>query len=154
MRDSAAPHALQYLVLLLFFILTILVWCSDISLFGFVFFFFGINNLLFLNVAVVQLLSHVQLLCDPTDCSPPASSVHGFSQARILGWVAISFSRRYSWPRDQIQVSCIAGGFFAAEPPGSIHNNLRDATWEFIDGQIVWTIFLFHFGGFSVLTLC
>ena len=31
-------------------------------------------------------------LCDPTDCSPPGSSVHGVSQARILEWVAISFS--------------------------------------------------------------
>ena len=32
-------------------------------------------------------------LCDPVDCSPPASSVHGISQARILEWAAISFSR-------------------------------------------------------------
>ena len=40
----------------------------------------------------VQLLSHVQL-CNPMDCSPPGSSVHGISQARILEkWVAISFS--------------------------------------------------------------
>ena len=34
-----------------------------------------------------------QTLCDPTDCSPPRSSVHGILQARILEWVAISFSR-------------------------------------------------------------
>ena len=32
-------------------------------------------------------------LCDPMDCSPPGSSVHGISQARVLEWVAISFSR-------------------------------------------------------------
>ena len=32
-------------------------------------------------------------LCDPMDCSPPGSSVHGIPQARILEWVAISFSR-------------------------------------------------------------
>ena len=32
-------------------------------------------------------------LCDPMDCSPPGSSVHGVSQARILEWVPISFSR-------------------------------------------------------------
>ena len=37
-------------------------------------------------------LSHVWLFCDPVDCSPPGSSVHGTSQAIILGWVAISFS--------------------------------------------------------------
>ena len=34
----------------------------------------------------------VYLLCDPVDCSPPGSSVPGMSQARILEWVAISFS--------------------------------------------------------------
>ena len=35
-------------------------------------------------------------LCDPTDCSPPGSSVHGLLQARILEWVAIPFSRGFS----------------------------------------------------------
>ena len=39
-------------------------------------------------------------LCDPMDCSPPGSSVHGILQARMLEWVAISFSRRSSQPRD------------------------------------------------------
>ena len=51
-------------------------------------------------------------LCDHTDCSPPGSSVHGILQARILEWVDILFSRGPSWPRNQTQVSCIAGGFF------------------------------------------
>ena len=46
------------------------------------------------------------------DCSPPGSSVHGILQARILEWVAISFSRESSQPRNQTQVSCIAGRFF------------------------------------------
>ena len=48
------------------------------------------------------------------DCSLPGSSVHGILQARILEWVAISFSRGSSWPRDQTQVSCIADRFFTA----------------------------------------
>ena len=52
------------------------------------------------------------------DCSPPGSSVLGISQARILEWVAVSFSRVYSWPRDRIQVCSIAGRFFTSEPPG------------------------------------
>jgi len=52
------------------------------------------------------------------DCSPPGSSVHGILQARILEWVAIPFSRRSSWPRDQIQVSCIAAHSLSSEPPG------------------------------------
>ena len=46
-------------------------------------------------------------LCNPLDCSPPGSSVHGISQARILEWVAISFSKGSSPPRDQTRVSCI-----------------------------------------------
>ena len=37
-------------------------------------------------------------LCDPMDCSPPSSSVHGILQARILEWVAIAFFRRSSQP--------------------------------------------------------
>ena len=41
-----------------------------------------------------------------------ASLSHGTSQARILEWVAIFFSRRSTWPRDQTHVFCIAGGFF------------------------------------------
>ena len=51
-------------------------------------------------------------LCDPMDCSPPGSSLHGIFWARILEWIAISFSRRSSQPRDQTQVSCIAGRLF------------------------------------------
>ena len=51
-------------------------------------------------------------LCDPMDCSPPGSSVHGSLQARILEWVTIPFSRGSSQPRDRTQVSCIAGRFF------------------------------------------
>ena len=45
--------------------------------------------------------------CDPMDCSLPGASVHGILQARILEWVAISFSRVSSWPRDRICISCI-----------------------------------------------
>ena len=51
-------------------------------------------------------------LCDPMDCSPPGSSVHGILHARILEWVAISFSKGSSRPRDQTQVSHIAGRRF------------------------------------------
>ena len=48
----------------------------------------------------------------PMDSSPPSSSVHGILQAKILEWVAISFSRGSSWPRDRTQVSHIAGRRF------------------------------------------
>ena len=46
-------------------------------------------------------------LCNSTDCSLPGPSVHEILQARILKWVAIAFSRSYSWPRGQTQISCI-----------------------------------------------
>ena len=52
------------------------------------------------------------ILCDPMDCIPLGSSVCGIFQARILEWVAISFSRGTSWPRARTGVSCIAGRFF------------------------------------------
>ena len=51
-------------------------------------------------------------LCDPVDYSPLGSPVHGILQGRILEWVAISFSRGSSQPRDQTQVSRIAGRCF------------------------------------------
>ena len=59
-------------------------------------------------------------LCDPMDCSPPVSSAHGIFQARMLEWVAISFSRGSSRPRDQIQVSCTAGRFLPTELQGKL----------------------------------
>ena len=54
-------------------------------------------------------------LCDPMDCSPPGSSVHGLLQARTLEWVAMPSSRGSSRPRDRTHVFPvfgIAGGFF------------------------------------------
>ena len=59
------------------------------------------------------------------DCSPPGSSVHGTLQARVLEWAAISFSRGSSRPRDQTQVSRIAGRRFnlwATREAHSIYN--------------------------------
>ena len=51
-------------------------------------------------------------LCDPMDCSWPGSSVHGIFQVWILEWVAVSFSRGSSRPRDRTQVSRIVGRCF------------------------------------------
>ena len=66
------------------------------------------------------MLSRVRL-CDPMDCmdrSLPGFSVHGILQARILEWVAISFSRRSSQPRDQTGVFCTVGRSLLPETPG------------------------------------
>ena len=62
-------------------------------------------------------------LCDPMDHSPPSSSVHGIFQARILEWVAISFSKGSSWPRDWTRVFCVSCTdrwifFFTTVPSG------------------------------------
>ena len=64
-------------------------------------------------------------LCGPVDCSPPASSVPGILQARILGWIAISSSRGSSQPRDP---ACISSVQFSRSvlsdslrPPGVQH---------------------------------
>ena len=74
---------------------------------------------------VIKSLSHVWIFCDPMDCSPPDSSVQGIFEARILEWVAISFSRGSSQPRDQNQVSHIAGGFFTSW-------DTREAHWHYL----------------------
>ena len=67
-----------------------------------------------------QSLSHVQLFCDPVDCSPPGSSAHGIFQARILESGAISYSRASSWSRNWTHtscVSCIGRQVLYTEPP-------------------------------------
>ena len=81
---------------------------------------FPCSGMLFLVAQLYHCQSEVKVkvtqlnltLCDPMDCSPPGSSVHGILQARILEGVAIAFSRGSSWPRDQTWVSPIAGRFF------------------------------------------
>ena len=70
-----------------------------------------------IHICIFKFLSRVRLFAT-MDCSPPGSSVHGISQARILELVAIFFSRGPSPPRDGSHVSCIAGAFFITEPPG------------------------------------
>ena len=62
-------------------------------------------------------------LCDPMDCGPPGSSVHGIYQARILEWVAFSFSKGSFQPRDQTCVFAspsLAGGIGDAPNRGSV----------------------------------
>ena len=69
-------------------------------------------SLLYMEVKVLVAQS-CPPLCNPMDCTLPGSSVHGISQARILEWTAISFSRGSSPPRDRTWVSYIAGRFFS-----------------------------------------
>ena len=71
----------------------------------------------------VHILKSCLTLCDPIGYSPPGSSGHGISQARILEWVAISFSRGPWRPRDRNHttcVSCLVGRFFTSWAIGEI----------------------------------
>ena len=73
------------------------------------------------SCVLAKSLQSCPTLCDPMDCSPSGSSVHGISQGRIPEWVAIFSSRGSSQTRDWTCISCgscTAGGFFTAEPPG------------------------------------
>ena len=60
-------------------------------------------------------------LCDPMDCSLPGSSVHGIFQARVLEWIAISFSSGSSRPRDRTQVPCIVDRRFTIWATKEVH---------------------------------
>ena len=65
----------------------------------------------FIIIIFLKVVQSYLTRCDPMDSSPPGSSVRGILQARILEWVTIPFSRGHSQPRDQTQVSRIAGRF-------------------------------------------
>ena len=74
-------------------------------------------------VLVAQLCLTV---CNPMDCSPPGSSVHGTLQAKILEWVATSFSRGCSQPRDWTQVTFIASRFFTIWATRETHKSITN----------------------------
>ena len=79
---------------------------------------------LYLSAWVLSHFSHV-LLCDPTDCSPPGSSLHGILQARLLEWVAILSSRGSSQPLGIeptfLTSPALAGGFFTTSTAWEAH---------------------------------
>ena len=75
-------------------------------------------GILLLGALLSLVAQSCMTLCDPMDCSPPGSSVHGILHARILEWVAIPSFRGSSGPRDRTQESGIAGDSLPSEPPG------------------------------------
>ena len=68
------------------------------------------------RLSVCLLTQSCLTLFDPMDYNLPGSSAHGILQARILEWVAISYSRGSSWPREPA-LPALAGRFFTSEPP-------------------------------------
>ena len=84
----------------------------------------GKRRLLSLMKVKVLVAQSCLTLCNPMDCSPPSCSIHGIFQTRILEWVAISFSRVSSQPRDQTRVSLIVGRLLPSELPGKPQSSL------------------------------
>ena len=76
------------------------------------------------KAVVVQSLSRVSHFSSSVDCSPPGSSVCGILQARILEWVAISFSRDLPNPQIKPTSLALAGRFFTTEPRGKPQFNI------------------------------
>ena len=79
-------------------------------------------------------------LANPMNCTLLGSSVHGILQARILEWVAISFSRGSSQLRNRTWVSCIAGGFFMDRATKEVHGIIE--LEEMLQGLIVYSFAL------------
>ena len=75
-----------------------------------------------------------------SNCSPPDFSVHGILQAEILKWVAISFSRGTSWPRNWTQISCIAGIFFTVSYESRANITQRGEDWLLFRNWLVRAI--------------
>ena len=78
-----------------------------------------------LQSVCAKLLQSCPMLCEPVDCSPPGSSVHGSLQARILEWVAIPFFGGSSQRRDRSQVFCTADRFFTIQATKQVHRDVR-----------------------------
>ena len=81
--------------------------------------YYHFNILFIVNSEVAQ---SCPTLCDPMDCSLPGSSVHGIFQAIVLEWIAISFSRRSSQPRDRTRVSRIVDRCFTVWATREVKN--------------------------------
>ena len=72
-------------------------------------------------------------LCNPIECNPPGFPVHRILQAKILEWVAISFSRGSSRPKDQSQVSCIGGRFFFCACKQILHHLAHQGSFSVLN---------------------
>ena len=102
---------------------------SATSEFSISFFIHSTLYFFFLGIVCVLVAQSCPTPCDPMDCSPSGSSVHGILQARVVEWVAIPFSRGSSWTRDQTQVSSLQADSLSSEPPG------KPLEWNFVRRQ-------------------
>ena len=100
--------------------LKLLIVDSWVTMYFLIFLFPSIYNICCCLVAKACLT-----LCSLMDCSLPGSSVHGISQARILEWVAFSFTMESSRSRDWTGISCTAGRIFTLSHQGSLLKNMH-----------------------------
>ena len=88
------------------------------------------------------------------DCRPPGSSAHGILQASILEWVAISFSRGSSQPRNRTRISCTVGRFFtnwAMREAHILHSFLHKKLCKSAHGFIASCFLVDSLGGYGIL---
>ena len=102
-----------------------------------IFYFYGYKDHLDRCTPSLDLFAKLLQLCltlyNPMDYSPPGFSVHGILQARILEWVAISFSRASSRPRDPTEVPHISARRF-----NRFHLQFRRPRFDSWVGKISW----------------
>ena len=84
-------------------------------------------NVLYIHIHICilkwsEIAQSCPTLCDPMDCSLPVSSVHGIFQAIVLAWIAISFSRGSSQPRDGTRISRIVDKCFTVWATREVHS--------------------------------
>ena len=95
----------------------------------------------YLEVKWSEFAQSCPTLCDPMDCSLQGFSVHGIFQARALEWVAISFSRGSSRPRDWTRGSHIASRhFYYLSHQGSPKQNFKEVIklkWDPLSGSVI-----------------
>ena len=83
---------------------------------------------LLLGIQWSEVAQSCPTLCNPMDCSLSGSPVHGIFQARVMEWIAISFSRGSSWPRNRTWVSRVAGRRFTIWATREYSNQASDLT--------------------------
>ena len=88
--------------------------------------FFPIFSFRYLGLLLVQLISHVWLFCDPIDCRPPDSSVHGISRQEY--WSGLPFPSPGDLPDPGMEPAspALTGRFFTTKPPGTPWSNLAE----------------------------
>ena len=90
-------------------------------------------------------------LCDPVDCSLPGSSVHGILQARILEWVAISFSRDLHDPGIEPRSPALKADPLLSEPPGKPRETIEYIKYSCGVGFLTSALLTFGAGSLFVV---